>query len=463
MPGIRLTRSSQITLITVAVLGGVLVGRLWPGLIWYVIAVAWLVALPLLHWRWSLCLVLMLGFGIWRGITTNFDHTLLSRYLGQKVTAVGVIDDDPAVNDKNRTVFTVGLHSLNGQPADQSIYIQTVNKPLQRGYAVALSGKLVAGIGAIPAEMYFGQVNVLSMQTGPLEHLRQRFFTGIRAVLPDPTAGFGLGLLIGLRALISKPLQQTLNAVGLSHLVAVSGYNLTILIQAGRRLMARVSTFMATAISFWLIIGFLGVTGFSASIVRAALVSGLSLWIQYYGYEIPPLSLVCIPALLTVAWKPDYLISDVGWQLSFLAFFGIMVIAPLVEQRWTRPNTVRSLVVESLAAQATTAPLILTVFGNFSVVSPLSNAVVLPMVPLAMLLSFMTGAVAMVSPVAAAWIALPTAGLLGLAIGIIQWFATWPYANLQLAATPWAVAALSGMVVIVMLVLWLQSRRLPRL
>lgn len=436
-----------------------MVGRLWPSLTWYLVAGIWMVALPLVRWRWGLCLALLFGFGVWRGIVTSFDHTLLSRYLGQKVTVIGVINDDPAVNDKNRTVFTVGLRRLNNLPANQTVYVQTTNKPLQRGYTVAIEGKLVAGIGSIPAEMYFGQVNVLSMQTSPLEHLRQRFFTGVRAVLPDPTAGFGLGLLIGLRALISKPLQQTLNAVGLSHLIAVSGYNLTILIQAGRRMMARVSNFTATAVSFWLIVGFLFVTGFSASIVRAAMVSSLSLWTQYYGYEIPPLSLVCVPALITVIWKPDYLIHDVGWQLSFLAFFGIMVIAPLVEQRWRRPNTIRSLVVESLAAQATTAPLILAIFGNFSVVAPLSNAVVLPIVPLAMLLSFVTGTMAMVSPVMAAWIALPTAGLLGLAIGIIQWFATWPYANLQLAATPWEVGGLSGLVAVVTLILWLQARR----
>ena len=456
---LRPNRSTQITLITLVVLGGVMMGRLWPSLTWYLVAGIWVVALLLIRWWWGLCLALLFGFGVWRGIVTSFDHTLLSRYLGQKVTVIGVINDDPAVNDKNRTVFTVGLRRLNNLPANQTVYVQTTNKPLQRGYTVAIEGKLVAGIGSIPAEMYFGQVNVLSMQTSPLEHLRQRFFTGVRAVLPDPTAGFGLGLLIGLRALISKPLQQTLNAVGLSHLIAVSGYNLTILIQAGRRMMARVSNFTATAVSFWLIVGFLFVTGFSASIVRAAMVSSLSLWTQYYGYEIPPLSLVCVPALITVIWKPDYLIHDVGWQLSFLAFFGIMVIAPLVEQRWRRPNTIRSLVVESLAAQATTAPLILAIFGNFSVVAPLSNAVVLPIVPLAMLLSFVTGTMAMVSPVMAAWIALPTAGLLGLAIGIIQWFATWPYANLQLAATPWEVGGLSGLVAVVTLILWLQARR----
>jgi competence protein ComEC len=454
-------RSHQITLATVALLGGILVGRLWPAGAWWVVAATLLLALPLLRLRLGLCVVVVLGFGIWRGATTTFDRTPLGRELGQEVTVVGVISDDPTVNDKNHTVLTVAVRQLGGQAVRQSLYLQTTNKPLQRGYTVAVSGKLTAGIGSVPAEMYFGQVTVLSTHTSWLERLRQRFLTGIRAALPDPMAGFSLGLLIGVRALISKPLQQTLNAVGLSHLVAVSGYNLTILIQAGRRVMARVSNFTATAASLWLIAGFLVVTGFSASIVRAAMVSGLSLWTRYYGYEVRPMVLVCLPALVTAAWKPDYLLDDVGWQLSFLAFFGIMVVAPLVQRRFgRRPNAITVLIIESTAAQATTAPLILAVFGNLSLVAPLANAVILPLVPLAMLLSFLTGAVAIVIPSAAAWIALPTAGLLALAIGVIQWFATWPDANLQLAVRWWEVAGLSAAVTAVTLILWMRVRRL---
>jgi competence protein ComEC len=447
-------RELQIAALTAALLGGVVVSRLRPSLVWWV-AAAIIMSLPLWRLRLGICLLLVFGLGFWRGTATTLAHNPAYSSLGKQVALVGTIADDPAVNDKNRTVLTLGHLILKGETVPGTLYLQTTNQPLQRGFRVSASGKLTPGFGSTPLEMGFALVHTMSSRTSPLEHLRQDFLTSVRSALPDPLAGFGLGLLIGLRALIPKPLQQTLNAVGLSHLIAVSGYNLTILVQAARRIVAPVSTFVATAASLWMIAGFLFVTGFSASIVRAALVSLLSLGTAYFGYEIKPLTLVCLPALITVAWKPDYLISDVGWQLSFLAFAGVLLLAPLIEQRYVhRPNAIVSLVVESLAAQTVTTPLILAAFGNVSLVAPLANAAILPLVPLAMLLSFATGLVSIIAPVAGAWLALPTAGLLGVMIGLTQWFATWPHANLQLQATIADIAILWALILGAWLILW---------
>jgi competence protein ComEC len=336
---------------------------------------------------------------------------------------------------------------MNGRATHESVQVFTFYKVLQRGYKVQVTGKLAPDIGAVPVELAFAPTTILSTRTSWLERWRQRFFAGLRAVLPEPLSGFGLGLLVGVRAMIDKPLQQTLNAVGLSHLIAVSGYNLTIMIQAARRLLARGSAFTVTALSLWLIVGFLLIAGFGASIVRAAMVSVLGLMVAYFGYEAKPLTLVALPALLTVAWRPSYLLHDAGRQLSFLAFLGIMALAPLLEQRFVRrPTMLKLLVVESLAAQIITAPLTLGIFGNFSIISPLSNAVILPFVSLAMLLSFIAGSAAITVPIVAGWVALPAAGLLGLMIGLIQWFATWPYANLHLSATPAMVASMYGLI-----------------
>ncbi|HUC86956.1 MAG TPA: ComEC/Rec2 family competence protein [Candidatus Saccharimonadales bacterium] len=448
-------RATQITLVTLALLIGVVAGRLWLSQANLLITGVALAAFAGLRFRLGLLVTLVFIFGIWRGNTTVFTHTPLGRELGRTVTVTGIISDDPAVNAKNQVSFTLGNVRLNGRAVHQNIQMLTNFKTLQRGYHIQATGKLELGLGSAPAAMGFAVTTVTSTHTSQLEQFRQRFFTAMRAVLPEPLSGFGLGLLIGVRALIDKSLQQTLNAVGLSHLIAVSGYNLTIIIQAARRLVAPVSTFMATATSLWLIFGFLLVAGFGASVVRAAIVSSLSLIVAYYGYEAKPITLVALPALLTVAWRPDYLLQDVGWQLSFLAFFGIMVLAPLLQQRFVRrPTPIKLLVIESLAAQITTAPLILATFGNFSIISPLSNAVILPMVPLAMLLSFGAGMAGIAVPVLAGWVALPAAGLLALMIGLVQWFASLPDANLQLSATPVMIIGMYGLILLGTLVLW---------
>ena len=90
-----------------------------------------------------------------------------------------------------------------------------------------------------------------------------------------------------------------LAAVGLTHIIAVSGYNLTIIIRAMRRLLTKRSKYQSTLLSFGLIAVFLLVTGFSASIVRAAIVSGLSLIAWYYGRAFRPLLLILLSAVIT--------------------------------------------------------------------------------------------------------------------------------------------------------------------
>lgn len=459
----QVDRASQITLITTAVLAGVVVGRLWLSAANGVIAVVAVVSFMGLRWRLGLVVTAALVFGIWRGATTATSATPLLADIGRNLTLTGTVSDDPGANVKNQTVCTLAAHEVDGRRTSGRVYLSVIgSQTLQRGYQIAASGKLRAGIGTVPVEIIYAKVQILSRRQNPLEQVRQRFFTALRAILPDPLSGFGLGLLIGVRALIEKPLQATLNAVGLSHLIAVSGYNLTIIIQAVRRLPLRLSAFAATAVSLWLIFGFMIVAGFGASIVRAAMVSSLSLGISYYGYEARPITLIALPALITVAWKPDYLLHDAGWQLSFLAFFGIMVLAPLLERRLVRrPTPLKLLVVESLAAQIMTAPLIMAAFGNLSLVSPLANAAILPLVPLAMLLSFTTGAAAIALPVLAGWVALPTAGLLGLMIGVIQWLATWPHANLQVRATVAMVAGMYALIATITLGLWRHGSRSP--
>jgi competence protein ComEC len=247
--------------------------------------------------------------------------------------------------------------------------------------------------------------------------------------LPEPIASFGLGLLVGIRALIPKAMQTELTLVGLSHLVAVSGYNLTIIVAAVDRLLKRAGRGVALVVSLWLIVGFLIVTGASASIVRASIVAVLSLLASFYGRRFNPLTLIFITAGVTAAYDPKYL-SDLGWLLSFLAFFGILVVAPAVEARLHHPKSVLiKLFIESFVAQLLTTPLILYIFGNLSIVAPFSNLVILPLVPLAMAVSFVAGLAGMFLPAFSGWFAWPAMLVLGFITKVIDEFAGLPWAG----------------------------------
>ncbi|HEX7259932.1 MAG TPA: ComEC/Rec2 family competence protein [Candidatus Saccharimonadia bacterium] len=238
-------------------LAGVMVGRLWSGYIEVSLLVVAAIGLLLFKLRFGLIVLLIFSFGLWRGISTDFSRTPLGDKLGQTVSLVGVVADDPSVTAGNQVGFKLGNVEMDGRGIGQEVQVYTPYKSLQRGYRVAVMGKLKPRRGSIPVQASFARVAIVSDQVSLLERVRQRFFISARVAMPEPASGFGLGLLIGVKSLIAKDLQEVLTTVGLSHLIAVSGYNLTIIIHAMRRLSDYLSHFSVTALSLWLIAGFL--------------------------------------------------------------------------------------------------------------------------------------------------------------------------------------------------------------
>ncbi|HSX00884.1 MAG TPA: ComEC/Rec2 family competence protein, partial [Candidatus Saccharimonas sp.] len=375
------------------------------------------------------------------------------------------VSDDPVADPRGFTSFHAGgLRADPGTPgAGQvlpgTILVRLPRGNLHRGYLVHLEGRLRPPYLSGPPELSYPHLAIISTQQSWLERLRQRFFVGVKTALPEPLASFGLGLLVGVRALIPKPLQNELALVGLSHLVAVSGYNLTIIIAATHRLLQRWGRGLALVVSLWLIGGFLVVTGATASIVRASLVAVLVLLAAYYGRRFHPVTLLLLVAGATAAFNPAYL-SDLGWLLSFLAFFGIMVVAPAVEARLGHPKWLAAkLFIESTTAQAMTVPLIMFAFANFSVVAPLTNLLILPLVPLAMLLTFIAGLAGMIVPAFAGWFAWPAQLLLGFMLDLIDAFAALPWAGLTLGLDTAGLIALYGLILAAVIILVGLNRR----
>src|SRR5690606_1903143 len=144
---------------------------------------------------------------------------------------------------------------------------------------------------------------------------------------------FGMGLLVGVRNTLPEETSEQLRHVGLTHIIAVSGYNLTVIVMACRRLLAKRSKFQTTFACLALIGVFLLLTGSHPPIVRAAVISVLSIGAWYYGRKVKPLVILMVAAAITVLANPVYLWSSVSWWLSFLAFFGVLVLAPLVAKR----------------------------------------------------------------------------------------------------------------------------------
>ena len=299
-----------------------------------------------------------------------------------------------------------------------------------QGDEVQVSGKLRPGYGAKQGTMSFARLTVMDHHNSLVAEVRRRFAAGMQSALPEPLGSFSMGLLIGQRATLPDTVKQDLLMVGLTHIIAVSGYNLTIMLHASRKLFARQSKRLATGFSFVLIALFLLLAGGSASIIRAAIVSTLSIMATYYGRSLKPLNLLFWAAALTAFANPFYVWSDISWYLSFLAFFGVMLLAPLVTERLPtkcRDSVLVGVGVESICAEIMSLPIVLFTFGQMSYVGLPANMLVVVLVPLAMLLATIAGVAGMALPQLGGWLAWPAKVLLNYMLDIAHVLAAVPH------------------------------------
>ena len=332
----------------------------------------------------------------------------------QKVTVVGRATEDAVYGKRYQLEFSldkVQVVSPVSTPLVGNLLVRGFGEPaVYRGDIVKITGKLFPTRGNNLGSVSFAELEVVQRDSFWLNELRRKFAAGMQSALPEPAASFGLGLLIGQRTTLPEETSEQLRHVGLTHIIAVSGYNLTIIVLACRRLLAKRSKFQATFACLGLIGLFLLITGSAPPIVRAAIISLIGIGAWHYGRNIRPLVLLLLAAAITVIANPIYLWSSVSWWLSFLAFFGVLVLAPLITKRIIgdkEPRMLAGILIESACASVLVLPYILFVFGEMSIVSLPANLLVVPLIPLAMVFGLFAGLAGMVVPVVAGWIAWP--------------------------------------------------------
>ncbi len=388
----------------------------------------------------------------------------LRQLSAQKVVVRATVTTDSVYSARSQIEFTaknIQLVQPNSKPLAGSFKISGFGVPIvYRGDQVLVSGKLFPMRGSNQGRIAYAKLQKVGAGSSAINDFTRKFDAGMQSALPEPMASFGLGLLIGQRNTLPANITAALTAVGLVHIVAVSGYNLTIIVRGVGRLKLG-SKYQKLLASLLLIAGFVLVTGFSASIVRAALVSGLSLWAWYYGRRLKPLVLISFAAAITGFWNPFYVWGDLSWYLSFLAFFGVLVIAPLIAARFFKqqPKLLTMVLLETLSAELMTLPLILMTFGQLSIIALIANVLVVPLVPLAMLLSATAGLCGALIPQFAGWFALPARILLTYMLDIVHLLASIPSVLVHRSVSASYMLALYGLVLMMVLVI---HKKMPK-
>lgn len=278
--------------------------------------------------------------------------------------------------------------------------------------------------------------------------ISDKFESSVNRVLPEPHASLAVGLVLGIKRNIPDSFKDALSVTGLTHIIALSGYNVTIIVAVLADLLVaylgRKKVFLVGSI---LIICFVVLTGASSSVVRAAIFSFLVMFGKIIGRRADFTNIIILAALLMVLFNPFILALDVGFQLSFLAFCGLIYLSPIVTCIFERhrtnkiPNLIKMPLIETLSAQIAVFPLILTLFGRVSIIGPISNLAVLWIVPWSMGVSFAAGFLGMICyPLGklAALIAWPT---LQYIIKMVEIMAKIPGASIETKKGVWQVEA----------------------
>lgn len=224
---------------------------------------------------------------------------------------------------------------------------------------------------------------------GLLYDLRKSIEDRIGLILPEPHGSLLAGLLTGSRRGLPQHLSDDFRTSGITHIIAVSGYNITIILT----LLSSALFWLPVKRRFWplvfMVSAFTIFVGAGAPVVRAAIMGILGLLaLQAERVAVPRLTILWT-AFFMLLWNPLQLWYDASFQLSFLAVLGITEFGPYLKTVLKRvPETfaIRESLVATIAAQLGTLPVSILIFRQFSLVSPLTNILVAPLVPLGMLL-----------------------------------------------------------------------------
>lgn len=269
--------------------------------------------------------------------------------------------------------------------------------------------------------------------------IRAHFEESLNKVFPARDRGFIDGLLLGTKGGIDYRDEQAFIKTGTIHIVALSGFNVMIVAEGVMRAVRTVAYGTASYVSAGIIvILFVILSGAGATAIRAGLMAIIALVARSSGRTYLALRALVIASLLMLVVNPR-IIFDVSFHLSVIATFGVITLpAKLLKYFMWVPSFrgFRQMVLATAGATLSVVPYILYVMGNFSVVSLLVNTLILPAIPAVMLFGFISGVIALISPV----LTIPFAYLTHIGnayiFSVVHFFADLPFASFNIAHFP---------------------------
>lgn len=409
------------------------------------------------------------GIGALRVDVANLEkgNPVLDAALEQRVVLNGFIADIPDIRETH-TKLTVEIERIetdgDSRAAESRALVITEHFPEFRyGDYVRLVGELEKPINFSPDpnnpgrpfdyvsflekdgifyQMFYPDIERVGTGKGnlllkTLFSFKESLIDSFDRVIPEPHSSLLSGILLGTKQALGDELLGAFRAVGIIHIVVLSGYNVTIVADGIGRFfsllpIARTATI---ALSGTGVVLFALATG-GATVARASLMALLVLLARLTGrlYEI--LIALFVAGFMMLFWNPKILVFDPSFQLSFMATFGLIVLAPYLDHvlRWVPTKfQIREFVIATIATQLFVLPLLLYMMGEVSLVSVPVNILILPTIPLVMLSGFFTALMGFIHEFAALPLAYISYSILEYQMRVVDIFSSFPFAQVTVA------------------------------
>lgn len=279
------------------------------------------------------------------------------------------------------------------------------------------------------------------IQTEIFKEQRSFLSQKVKDFLPSPQAELLSGIVLGAKQDLPFNLRLSLRDTSTLHIVVASGQNLSILAGIIMHLSGLIKRKSVLSLTLFVIVIYTLLTGAQIPILRAAIMFSLAASAQVFGRQNDGFWALVLTGGLFLLINPSW-IFDLSFQLSFLATFGVLVVAPILSRVFKSfPDILREHVAVTLGAQLMVTPVIASNFHQFSTVSLFANLLVLWMIPYIMGVGFLFLTVGLIWPIAGGLISLILNVMLTYLIYIVQFFASLPFAWEYVGELSWVVWA----------------------
>lgn len=395
--------------------------------------------------------------------------------VGQKVFYSGEIIDEPSVKENNQQLTVIvksaqitddTFSAMAKSVSSVGILLSTgLENDYKYGDAINFSGKLGKPENFITDQgkefdyvnylrkdgilyvMSYPKIEIVSRGNGnpiksALFSAKEKFLEKINMTIASPENLLMGGLILGEKSSFNQALRQNFVNTGTIHIVALSGYNVTIVAEWLMKLFAKVSFLpknFGIGTGIFAIILFIIMTGGSSTAIRAGIMAILVLIARATGRNYDVARALILSGVFMIILNPFLLVYDVSFELSFLATVAVIFFTPRIEKYFlwiTKSFGLRDIVSVTCAAYIFVFPFILYKMGNFSLVALPANVLILPFIPFTMMFGFLTGFLGLIHYILAVPAGYLSYLFLHYELGVISFFSSLPFAAFTLPDFP---------------------------